>query len=346
MPPDGPITLAAPAPPATVREARGATDQLDLSVIIVNWNTRHLVRGCLESVLENLGALAAEVLVVDNASADGSARMIARDFPGVQLIANTTNRGFAAANNQGMRVARGRYLLLLNPDTVVLDDALQKTLAFARCHPQAAVVGCRVMRSAETAQRTCFRFPSPMNALLWVTGAVACFPRSRIACRATYGRWGRDDEREVDVVSGMFMLVRREALEEVGLMDEQYFMYAEEADWCYRFRKAGWRCLFTPVGRILHLDGGGKSTEQVSVRMYVELQKGLLRFHHKHLGFIAWSMTKLLFTVTMTTRTVWWGLSGALGIGARSAIKARQAAAAARYHWTSVEPESRDEEAL
>lgn len=311
---------------------------LELSVIIVNWNTRALLAGCVRSVLANLDAIDVEVIVIDNASGDHSAEMIARDFPAVRLIANETNRGFAAACNQGLRAAGGRYLLLLNPDTVVLDDAIARTLDYARRHPEAGMVGCRVLERPGTVQRTCFRFPSPLNTLLWVSGAMACFPRSPLARRAAYGGWRRDDERDVDVVSGMFMLVRREAVEQVGLMDEGYFVYAEEADWCYRFRRAGWRCRFTPIAEILHVDGGGQSTRQASVRMYVELQKGYLRFHRKHLGFVAWGTTKTLFALAMPARALWWSARAALGDEPAAAHKARQAAAAARYHWTGAEP--------
>ncbi len=305
----------------------------DLSVIIVNWNTRHVVGDCIESVLANLGSLDAEVIVVDNASDDGSAQMIAQDFPQVRLIANDDNRGFAAANNQGMRVAHGRYVLLLNPDTVVLDDVLERTVAWADVNPDAGVVGCQVLQDPDTIQRTCFRFPSPLGMGLWMSGAVACFPRSPIARWATYGSWQRETERNVDVVSGMFMLVRRVALQEIGPMDEGYFVFAEEADWCYRFRKAGWRCVFAPEGRILHLDGGGKSTEQASVKMYVQMQKGLLRFHRLHRSRVQWVATKALFATSMLVRMLWWKACSTLRIGRRPAHKAAQATAAARFHW-------------
>ncbi|MHC4126626.1 MAG: glycosyltransferase family 2 protein [Planctomycetota bacterium] len=311
---------------------------IDLSVVIVSWNTRELIRGCLEAVFKGLGALSAEVIVIDNGSSDRSARMIAHEFPQVHLIANDANRGFAAANNQGIRIARGRHVLLLNPDTVVIGDVLDKTIAYARAHPDAGVVGCQVMEGPTAVQRTCFRFPSPLNTFLWVTGLSAVFPRSRVAGRAAYGPWRRDRERDVDVVSGMFMLVRREAIEQVGLMDEQYFVFAEEADWCRRFRDAGWRCVFAPVGRTLHVDGGSKSTEQADVRMYVQMQKSVLRFHRKHLGVARWLLAKTLFATSMTARAGWWRLGAALGAGADARRKARLSAAAARYHLTGTEP--------
>ena len=332
MPPDT-LTIA-PNTPAS----RAPVEVLDLSIVIVNWNTQHVIVDCLESVLANLGELSAEVIVIDNASTDDSVQVITERFPKVQLIANDSNRGFAAANNQGMRIAGGQYVLLLNPDTVVLDDVFEKTLDYARRHPDVGVVGCQVMESAQVVQRTCFRFPSPLNTLMWVSGALSWLPLSRIAGRAAYGPWNRLDEREVDVVSGMFMLVRRDVIEQVGLMDEAYFVFAEEADWCYRFRSAGWRCVFAPIGRIMHVDGGSKSTEQASVKMYVEIQKSLLLFHRKHLGWSRWALTKFLFSTTMVTRLLWWSCWATLEVGRQSGHKANQSAAAVRFQWTGKEP--------
>ncbi len=315
-----------------------ATEVLDLSIVIVNWNTQHVIIECLESVYAHLGELHAEVIVIDNASTDNSVNEIIIKFPQVTLIANDTNRGFAGANNQGMKLATGRFVLLLNPDTVVLDDAFTKSIEYANDNPDVGVVGCQVMESSDSIQRTCFRYPSILNTFLWLSGAVTFKPLSRIAGRAAYGPWDRRNEREVDVVSGMFMLVRREALEQVGLMDEEYFVFAEEADWCYRFNKAGWRCMFAPVGRILHVDGGSKSTNQTSVRMYVQLQKSSLRFHRKQLGLVHWMLCKLLFITTMSIRMLWWLIWAAAGVGERSAHKARQSTAAVRYHLTGKEP--------
>lgn len=317
---------------------QSAIDVLDLSIVIVNWNTHHVIIECLESIYLRLGELQAEVIVIDNASRDNSINEIATRFPQVVLIANDTNRGFAGANNQGMEIATGRFVLLLNPDTVVLDDVFAKSIDYLNENPDVGVVGCQVMESPETIQRTCFKYPSILNTLMWVSGALAFKPLSRIAGRAAYGPWDRRNEREVDVVSGMFMLVRREALEEVGFMDEEYFIFAEEADWCYRFSKAGWRCMFAPVGRILHVDGGSKSTNQASVRMYVQIQKSLLLFHCKHLGFAPWTLCKFLFITTMLIRMLWWFIWAALGVGERSAHKAKQSVAAVWYHLTGKEP--------
>lgn len=333
------LTLDKPLPNRHKEPAQqSAINVLDISIVIVNWNTQHVIIECLESVYDRLGELHAEVIVIDNASTDNSVKEIATKFPLVKLIVNDTNRGFAGANNQGMEIATGRFVLLLNPDTVVLDDAFAKSIDYLNDNPDVGVVGCQVMEDAETIQRTCFRYPSILNTLMWVSGALAWKPLSRIAGRAAYGPWDRRSVRDVEVVSGMFMLVKREALEEVGFMDEEYFVFAEEADWCYRFSAAGWRCVFAPVGRILHVDGGSKSTKQASVRMYVQIQKSLLLFHRKHLGLAHWMLCKLLFITTMLIRMFWWLIWTALGVGERSAHKAKQSAAAVRYHLTSKVP--------
>jgi len=199
-------------------------DRPDVSVVIVNWNTRDILRDCLRSVYENAGEIDFDVIVVDNASTDGSVEMVRREFDKVRLIANSENRGFAAANNQGMEVAAGRYMLLLNSDTIVLDGAIAKTAAFADAHPEAAVVGCRVLNRDRSLQPTCFMYPSALNLLLAATYMNKFFPQSHFFGRERMTWWKRDDVREVEVVTGCFMLVRREAIDEVGMMDDGFFM--------------------------------------------------------------------------------------------------------------------------
>lgn len=295
------------------------TNAVDVSIVIVNWNTRECLRDCLASIYAQTRHIVFEVVVVDNASEDGSAAMVRAQFPQVRLIENRENRGFAAANNQGIAMVHARYVLLLNPDTVVLDGAVQKIVAYADEHRDAGVVGCQVWMNETEIQRTCFSFPSVWDLIVQTTGLHRVFPRSRLFGRALLGWWDRLDEREVDVVSGMFMLVRREAIEDVGVMDEDYFVYTEETDWCYRFKQAGWRCLFTPVARIIHLDGGSKSTDQVSVKMYVQLHKSLLIFFRKRLGWWPWAMARVLLTASMICRAAAWGIL----VGARRDPKAR-----------------------
>ena len=276
----------------------------DTSIVIVSWNTRDILRDCLRSVCDDAGPVSCEIIVVDNASADDSVEMVRREFPHVRLIENVENRGFASANNQGIAVATGRYVLLLNSDTIVLDGAIAKTVAFADAHPDAAVVGCRALNADHTLQPTCFMFPSLFNMLLSSTYLYRLWPQSRLFGREQMTWWHRDDAREVDVVTGCFMLVRREALEQVGIMDEQFFMYGEETDWCYRFKKAGWKVLFMPVAEIVHL--GGQSSKRVRVEMTVQLRLSILRFIRKHHGWAYHKLASLLVLLFFAVRVPVW----------------------------------------
>lgn len=270
--------------------------------------------------------------MVDNASGDGSAAAVAAEFPQVHLIANADNRGFAAANNQALRLARGRYFLLLNPDTLVLDSAVGKMTAYMDAHPDVGIAGCQVLIDEHTVQQTCFRFPNPWFHLLRATGLPALFPRSVVLNPDRYGGWQRDSERDVDVVSGMFLLVRRTAVEQVGLMDEDYFVYAEETDWCFRFWRHGWRCRFAPIAQIIHRDGGSHSTKQVSVLMFVQQQKSILIFHRKNRGWWSWAATKVLITVSMLPRYVIFRARSAVTHDSRAAHRAHCARAALEFH--------------
>jgi len=247
---------------------------------------------------------------VDNASDDGSAAMVRREFPHVRLIENAENRGFAAANNQGIAIAQGRYVLLLNSDTVVLDGAIARTVAFAEAHPEAAVVGCRVLNADRTLQPTCFMFPSLLNMLLSSTYLYKLWPHSRFFGRERMTWWRRDDVREVDVVTGCFMLIRRDAIEQVGLMDERFYMYGEETDWCYRFKRAGWKVLFTPTAEIIHL--GGQSSRQAASEMRLQLSGSVLHFLKKHRSRAEYLLCCLLSALFFLVRTPVWAAKGCL----------------------------------
>lgn len=277
-----------------------------VSIIIINWNTRDILLDCLKSVFEQTREIPYEVIVVDNASSDDSVQRVKLEFPQVILIENKDNRGFAAANNQAMQVAKGRYVLLLNSDTIVLDGAVQKTVSFADQYPDAAVVGCKVLNPDKTLQPTCFMFPSLLNMFLSSTYLYKIFPRSCFFGRERMTWWDRDDVREVEVITGCFMLVRREAIEQVGMMDESFFMYAEETDWCYRFKKAGWRLLFTPDAQIIHL--GGQSSKAVRPKMIIQLRVGILQFIEKHHNIVYLYLAKTMVLFWLAIRIPWWGI--------------------------------------
>jgi GT2 family glycosyltransferase len=277
---------------------------MNVSIIVVNWNTKSLLRDCLTSVYKQSQGIDFEIIVVDNASTDGSREMIRNDFPKVVLIENTKNRGFAAANNQGMAIAKGRYVLLLNSDTIVLDNCIANIISFADTHPRAGVIGCRVLNSDCTLQSTCFMFPSVLNLLLSSSYLYKIFPKSRFFGRELMTWWNANDVREVDIVKGCFMLVRREAIEKVGGLDESFFMYAEETDWCYRFRKCGWKVMFAPVGEIIHY--GGQSTTQIPVAMIVQLRLSILKFIKKHYGWPSHVIARFLVALFFAVRLPVW----------------------------------------
>jgi GT2 family glycosyltransferase len=245
-----------------------------------------------------------EVIVVDNASNDGSVEMVKKDFPQVTLIENLQNHGFAAANNQGINIAKGQYVLLLNSDTVILDKTIQKTVSFADAHPEAAVVGCRVLNPDRTLQPTCFMFPSILNMLLSTTYLYKLFPKSKFFGRERMTWWDRNDVREVDVVTGCFMLVRQEAIKKVGTMDERFFMYSEETDWCYRLRKAEWKILFIPDAEIIHF--GGQSSKQAAAKMVLLLRGSRLLFFKKHKGPLVSALACLFIGLFFVLRIPYW----------------------------------------
>jgi len=268
-----------------------ATWTLDLTIVVVNWNTLSLLRDCLASVLSNSGNLSLELFVVDNASSDGSAEMVSAEFPSVKLIRNTQNRGFAAANNQALAVGQGRHMLLLNSDTIVLGDVLEKCVRYLDDQIDVGAMGCRVLNPDRTLQPTCFEYPNLPNLFLWTTG-LARLPWPRFLGKYRMAGWKRDCERDVDVVTGCYLLVRTAALRDVGLLDESFFFFGEETDWCKRIREHGWRVRFAPVGDIVHY--GGASAKKLNHRRDVMLFKALIDFNSKHGGALsaitAWSI--------------------------------------------------------
>jgi GT2 family glycosyltransferase len=244
------------------------------------------------------------VIVIDNGSTDGSPEMVSNDFPQVILLKNLENKGFATGNNQGIAIAKGRYMLLLNSDTIILDSALSKAVAFADVHSETAVVGCRVLNPDRTIQPTCFMFPSLLNMFLSSIYLYKLFPKSRFFGRERMTWWSRRDACEVDVTTGCFMLVRREAIEQVGVMDERFFMYGEETDWCYRFKKNGWKVVFVPVDGIIHL--GGQSTRQIQREMLVQQRISILQFIRKHQGSLKYRLSCFLITFSLIIRIPGW----------------------------------------
>jgi GT2 family glycosyltransferase len=238
-----------------------------VSIIIVTWNNESEIEACLSSLYSGRGGLP-EILVVDNASSDRTVGILRGQGNRVRLIENADNRGFAAASNQGLREASGRYRMLLNPDTIVESDALQTLVQFMDSEPSAGAAGARLVRGNGEVQRSCLRFPS-----------VGMLVRGYLF-GGGYLPADMSMPSEVSAVSGAALIVRREVVEEVGPFDERFYMYAEETDWCYRMAQAGWKVYYVPDAHIMHI--GGASAVQVSVDTYVRRRVYKLMFVKKH----------------------------------------------------------------
>lgn len=254
----------------------------DLSIIIVSWNTRQLLADCLVSVFQAADHLSLEVIVVDNASSDNSQDMVRQNFPQVRLVANVHNPGFAAANNQGLSLAAGRYILLLNSDTVVPPQTLTTVVQYMDRTPNAGLCGVKLLNPDGTFQGSFANFPSLPGELLSASGlGVRLFGPSYPSPRPS----SNEQPRPVDWVAGAFMCLRRDAFVQVGGMDETYYMYSEETDWCYRLQRAGWKIYYLPQVAITHFGGG--STQHRRVEMKARLYQSKVQFFAKHYGVAA-----------------------------------------------------------
>jgi hypothetical protein len=255
----------------------------DLSVVIVSYNVRDLLHACLKSIRNPQSAIRnPEIVVVDNASGDSSAEMVQEAFPEVRLIANAVNAGFAAATNQGIRASSGRHVLLLNPDTEVLGDALARLVGFLDCHPDYAVAGAGLVYPDGLFQHSAFGFPGAMQCLLDFFPINHRLTSSRLNGRYPRAWYERGQPFDIDHPLGACLMVRREAIDQVGLLDENFFMYCEEIDWCWRMRKAGWKVACVPAARVIH--HAGASTRQFRHEMFVALWRSRFRLFEKHYG--------------------------------------------------------------
>ena len=259
---------------------RGRRADVDVSILIISYNTRELTLACLESVYAQAGRRTLELIVVDNASADGSADAIAERFPDVRLMALDQNLGFAAANNLAAQQAGGEYLLLLNPDTVVLDGAVEKLLVFAEANPSCGVFGGRTLApDGSLNPASCWRRPTPWSVACQALGLAALGRGTNWLNSEAMGGWRRDSVREVDIVSGCFLLIRAELWRELGGFDSAFFMYGEDADLCLRARRLGARCLICPDATIIHYAG---ASERVRADKMVRLFTAKRRLFEKY----------------------------------------------------------------
>jgi len=254
---------------------------MELSVIIVNWNTKDLLCQCLDSLNQVVKKIEMEIFVVDNGSMDGSGEAVRKRFPEVKLVENQLNLGFAKANNQALTLSKGKYVFLLNPDTQVKEGAIEKMLSFMQSHPEAGAVGAQLLNSDGSKQNSIANFPSLATEFLNKSLLRWLFPQKFPGKEKDYF-----DPIEVDSVIGACMMVRRGAIDNVGLLDEDYFLFLEETDWCYRMKKAGWKIYHIPQAEIFHFQG--KSAEANKKRAKVEYYRSRYQFFKKNRGGSQW----------------------------------------------------------
>ncbi|MDM7998332.1 MAG: glycosyltransferase family 2 protein [Acidobacteriota bacterium] len=253
---------------------------VDISAIIVSWNTKKLTMDCIRSLESSGGRLSIEIIVVDNASSDGSPDAIAAEFPNIVLIRNNRNLGFASANNIGIRRSTGAYICLINSDVLVPENCLPNMIEHMEQNRNIGVLGPLMRLADGSIGDSCMRFPSVSN---WFCRALALdtiFKRWRVFGGFLMTDFRYDRTHDVDVLTGWFWMVRREALQKTGLLDERFFMYGEDIEWCKRFRDAGWRVVFFPEAEAVHYCG--KSSAKAPTRFYVEMQRANMQYFAKY----------------------------------------------------------------
>jgi GT2 family glycosyltransferase len=256
-----------------------------VSVIIVSWNACEYLRQCLASLTTDVCRFPMEIIVVDNASSDGSPDVVAKEFPHVRLIRASGNLGFAKGNNVGVAAAKGRYLALVNSDVKVLPNCLTRLIEYCEAHPEVGMAGPHVIGGDGKLQRSCRGFPTVWNMFCRALALDTIFPKNKLFTGFSLSHWEHDESRAVDILSGCFWLVRKNALSKVGLLDESFFMYGEVLDWCRRFWKNGWKVMYLPTADAIHF--GGASSSNAPLRFFIERQRADLQYwakHHSRLG--------------------------------------------------------------
>lgn len=265
---------------------------LTLSVVIVNWNTRSLLAECISAVEREAAAIPHNIWVVDNGSSDDSVAMLRRDFPHVNVIESQVNLGFAGANNLAMERSTGRYLLLLNTDAIVTPGSILALLALAERAPQAGIVGAHLLNPDGSFQASHTNFPT-----LWQEFLILSTIGRRLygACYPSHGAEADKGPQRVDYVEGACLLVRREALDKVGGLDEGYFMYAEEVDWCKRMHAAGWEVWYQPAAKVVHIGGASSANRKTSRE--ADLYRSRVRYFHIHHGWLQAEILRAMIVV-------------------------------------------------
>lgn len=303
----------------------------EISFIIVSWNAKDYLLECLESIQETVKDRSYEIIVVDNDSSDGSPEAVEQKYPAVRVVRTGTNLGFAKGNNIGIRESVGRSLCLINSDVVLLPACMDLLLEYISHNPKVGLVAPRILNEDGSLQHSCRQFPSLYGSLCSAFSIGNLFPRHRIFGDTMMTWWNHDEERFVDAITGCFWLVRREALEEVGLLDEDFFMYAEDIDWCRRFNQKGWKVAMNPAAETIH--HGAASSKNAPVHFYLAMQQARLKYWKKHHGSFSYfwliCITLLHHLIRIVTKSILYIV--APGNREDHAFKLRRSGAA--IHW-------------
>jgi len=286
---------------------------MDISFIIVNWNTKALLQKCLESIVKTVDGVQYEIIVVDNASEDGSAVMLKKQWPAVRLIENNRNLGFGAANNQAFRIMTGRYALLLNSDTVLTDNAVNKLFTFIDNHPDAAIACGQLLNADGSKQNSIANFPTFLTLMTNASLLEYLLPR-----HFPSKRYHHQDPIEIDSAIGACMMIRKKALEDVGIFDEKYFFFFEETDLAYQMRSAGWKVYHVPDAFIYHLQGQSIGH---NIRSRVEFYRSRYYFFKKWKGKIYYRLVCLVIVLRLCINWLLTSLAAMLTLGLNANIR-------------------------
>lgn len=277
-------------------------NQVTVSVIIVSWNARDYLKKCLSSLSSRVCQFPMEIIVVDNASSDGSPDCVESEYPNVRLIRNTENMGFSKANNIGVSVSSGDYLCFINSDVEVLPDCITRLVNYCEEQPEAGMVGPLIIGGDGQLQRSCRGFPTVWNMFCRALALDRVFKNYKLFTDYSLNYWPQDSLRNVDILTGCFWLVRRKAMEQVGLLDESFFIYGEDMDWCKRFWDKGWQVVFVPSAEAIHY--GGASSSNAPVRFYIERHRAELQYWEKHHSRLAVVCYLLISCLHMLLRLI------------------------------------------
>jgi len=281
---------------------------VDLSIIIVSWNVADLLAACLDSILANPPSLSIEIIVVDSDSSDSSVVMIREKYPTVKLLPQSENLGYTRCNNVGLKAASGRYLMLLNPDTEIIGDALSSMIAYLDVHPEVGIIGPHTLNSDGRTQLTKRRFPTLALAFFESTWLQDFAPK-KLMDRYYAADVPYEDVAEVDWVQGSALMARQVVYEQIGGLDEGYFMFSEELDWCKRAKDAGWQVVYMGTAQIIH--HGGKSTDQIAARKHIYFHQSKLRYFRKYHGWLVAQILRIFLLLNYAWQV---GLEGAKGL--------------------------------